>query len=87
MKLRTSLSYLGIDPESRYKQKKFFRRNNKYDTNHRYVRSLQDADFIPYSNDDADTFLDAVDGNHTVFSPDLLEVNKDNEEDDFNKEE
>ena len=84
MKLCTSLSYLGVNPECGYKQKRFFKRNNKYDTNYRYVRSLQDAGFIPYSNADADTFLDAVDGNHTVFSPNLLEVDIDNKEDAFN---
>ena len=50
------------------------------------MHSLQDAGFIPYSNAGADTFLDAVDGNHTVFSPDLLELDEDNEENDFNKE-
>ena len=84
IKLCTSLYYPGIDPESGYKQKQFFKRNNKFDTNHRYVRSLQDADFPSYSNADANTFLDAVDVDHTVFSSDLLEVDKD---DDYNKKE
>ena len=61
-----------MDPQAPLKKKAHFRGRNSYQKNNNYVRSLQDAGFIPFDGADADNFIDVVDNDHEVFSPDIL---------------
>ena len=72
MKLRQSLNYMGIDPEADFKKKQHFQGRKTYVKNRSHVRSLIDAGFIPFSGADADTFLDVVDNDPDVFTPDII---------------
>ena len=88
LKLRQALSYLGIDPDAAFKKKKNFKGTNSYEKNRGFVRSLMEANFIPFPRADADIFIDVVDGDHEVFSPDIInQVNDENEGDDEDHEE
>ena len=80
MKLRQSLDYMGIDPESGFKKKQHFQGRNTYVKNRSHVRSLIDAGFIPFSGADADAFLDVVDNDPDVFTPDIINSTHDEEE-------
>ena len=40
-----------------------------------------DAKFIPFRNADEDNFIDVVDGNHEVFTPDIINSIDDNAQD------
>ena len=86
MKLRQSLSYLGVDPESAFKKKQHYQGRNTYTKNHSHVRSLIDAGFIPFSGADADTFIDVVDGDPDVFSPDLINSVQDEDDGEYENE-
>ena len=44
-------------------------RKNPVQKNKDFVRSLQDAGFVPYLEEDKDNFLDVVEGEHEVFTP------------------
>ena len=48
MKVRQALAYLALDPNSPQVKKSQFQLINKYDNAASTVRSLQDANFIPY---------------------------------------
>ena len=72
LKLRQALTYLRMDPQAPLKKKAHFRGRNSYQKNNNYVRSLQDAGFIPFDGADADNFIDVVDNDHEVFSPDII---------------
>ena len=85
MKLRQALTYLGVDPESGFKKKQHFQGRQTYNKHRSTVRSLIDAGFIPFSGADADTFLDVVDDEPDVFSPDI--INSVDDEDDVYEEE
>ena len=57
LKLRQTLLYLGMDPDAGTKKKKrYFQKNKSYTQNRDFVRSLQDAGFIPFSEVDKDIF-------------------------------
>ena len=81
MKLRQSLSYMGVDPESAFKKEQHFKSWNTYTKNSVTVRSLMDAGFIPFSGADTDTFLDVVADDPDGFSPDIINYVDDEEED------
>ena len=85
MKLRQALTYLGVDPESGFKKKQHFQGRQTYNKHRSTVRSLIDAGLIPFSGADADTFLDVVDDEPDVFSPDI--INSVDDEDDVYEEE
>ena len=72
MKLRQSMTYLGMDPDANNNKRTHFTRKKTYDRHRSTVRSLIDAGFIPYSQADVDTFIDVVDGDPDVFSPDII---------------
>jgi len=72
MKLQQSLTYLGINPDANHHKRTHFTRKKTYDRHRSTVRSLIDAGFIPYSLADVDTFIDVVDGDPDVFSPDII---------------
>ena len=77
MTLRQSLSYMGVDPELAFKNKQHYQRKQMYNKNRSHVRSLIDTGFIPFSGADEDTFIDVVDGDPDVFSPDIINSVKD----------
>ena len=72
MKLRQSLSYLGMDPEPNHKRKTHYQRRLTYNQHRSTVRSLIEAGFIPYSGADADTFFDMDDCKPDIFAPDII---------------
>ena len=72
MKLQQSLTYLGINPDANHNKRTHCTRKKTYDRHRSTVRSLIDAGFIPYSLADVDTFIDVVDGDPDVFSPDII---------------
>ena len=72
LKLKQALSYLKMVPEAPHQKRTNFKGKNSYRANNDYVRSLQDAGFIPYDRADADNFLDVVDDDHDVFTPDII---------------
>ena len=57
IKLQQALAYLEMEPKAPYKKRNNFKGKNTYQQNRDYVRSLQDAGFIPYDGADADNFL------------------------------
>ena len=61
-----------MDPEAPAKKRNNFNGRNSYQQNNSYVRSLQDAGFIPFDGADADNFIDVVDQDHDVFTPDII---------------
>ena len=61
-----------MDPRAPYKKRDNFKGRNSYQKNNSYVRSLQDAGFIPFDGADADNFIDVVDDDHAVFTPDII---------------
>ena len=69
LKLRQSLLYLEIDPDTGMKKKQYFQTNKSYTKNRNFVRSLQDAGFIPYLEANEDNFLDIVEGKQEIFTP------------------
>ena len=71
LKLRQALTYLGVDPQAAFKKRTNFKGRNTYGQNSSYVRSLQDAGFIPFEAD-SDNFVDVVDGDHEIFTPDIM---------------
>ena len=72
LKCKQALTYLGFDPNTAFKKKAHFRGKNSFKENRAYVRSLMDAGFLPYGRADPDNFVDVVDGNHDVFTPDVI---------------
>ena len=72
MKLQHSLTYLGMDPDANFKKRTHFTKKKMYDRHRSTVLSLIDAGFIPYSQADVDTFIDVIDGEPNVFSPDII---------------
>ena len=80
MKLQQALSFLKIDPAAPFKKRQHFRGRNTYTKNSSFVRSLQDAGFIPYNGADADNFIDVVDEHHDVFTPDIINSVADDDE-------
>ena len=72
MKLRQSLSYMGVDLEAGFKKKQHYTSKRSYNKNRSYVRLLMNANFIPFNAADEDIYMDIVDGNYTTFSPDIL---------------
>ena len=83
MKLRQALTYMGVDPEAPFKKKMHFQRRHTYDKNRSFVRSLMDAGFIPFTGADEDNFIDVVDGDFSVFSPDIINSVEDDTEEDI----
>ena len=69
LKLRQTLLYRGMYPDTGTKKKQYFQKNNSYTKNRKFVPSLQDAVFIPYLELDKDSFLDVVEGEPEVFTP------------------
>ena len=72
MKLRHALSYLRMEPSAPLKKQTHFKGRNSYQRNNAMVRSLQDAGFIPFDGADADNFLDVVNNDLQVFTPDII---------------
>ena len=72
MKLKQSLTYLDMNPDANSTRRNHSQHKKTYDRNRSTVRSLIDAGFIPYSQADLDTFIDVVDGDPDVFSPDII---------------
>ena len=82
-KLRQVLSYLGIDPNAAFKKRTHYQNQNSYAKNKNFVRDLMDAKCIPFQNADEDNFIDVVDGNHEVFTPDIINSIDDNAQDEW----
>ena len=72
MKLRQSLTYLDMNPDANSTRRTHFQQKQTYERNRSTVRSLIDAGFIPYSQADVDTFIDVVNGDPDIFSPDII---------------
>ena len=73
MKLWQALSYLRMDPGAPMKKQAHFKRRNSYQRNNGKVRSLQDAHFIPFNVADLDLFIDVIDDDLDIFTPDSNE--------------
>ena len=86
MKLHQTLTYMGVDPESALKKKMHFQGQQTYDKNRSYVRSLMDAGFIPYTEADEDNFIDIVDGDFSIFSPDIINSVEDADQNDIDED-
>ena len=88
LKLKQALTYLGVDPDAVFKKQQNFKGKNSYAANRSYVRSLMDAGFIPYGRADEGNFVDVVDGDHSVFTPDIINSITDEEiyDDEFEEE-
>ena len=71
MKLHQAFSYLRMDPNAPFKKQTHFKGRNSYQRNNAMVPSLQDAGFIPFDGADTDNFLDVVDDDLQVFTPDI----------------
>ena len=71
LKLRQAITYLSIDPQAAFKKRTNFKGRNTYGDNRSYVRSLQDAGFIPFEAD-SNNFVDVVDGDNEIFTPDIM---------------
>ena len=69
IKVKQALQYLDIDPQSAAKKRAFYKSNQTYDTTPATIRSLQDANFIPFETP-TDALLDIVDDN--VYELDFL---------------
>ena len=72
MKLKQPLTYLDMNPDANSTRRTHFQHKKTYDRNRSTVRSLIDAGFIPYSQADVDTFIDVIDGEPNLFSPDII---------------
>ena len=72
LKLCQSLTYLGIDPDAVNKKKANFQGRYSYAQNRDYVRTLQDAGLIPYTDASEDNFVDVVDNDQELYTPQLL---------------
>ena len=72
LKLQQALVYLNLDPMAPYKKRNNFKGKNTYSQNRNYVCFLQDAGFVPFDDADADNVLDVVDGNHSGFTPEII---------------
>ena len=70
-KLRKALTYLKVDNKWAQNNKRSYERKNTYNKRRNFVRSLQDANFIPF-DEDPDAFLDAVEGDDDIFTAELL---------------
>ena len=86
LKLQQSLSYLGIDPDAAFKKKSNFKGKQSYEKNRAFVRSLMQANFIPFPRADADLFIDVVDGDYEVFTPNIINQVNDSNDDDQEEE-
>ena len=86
MKLRQALTYMGVDPEAAFKKKVHFQSRDTYDKNRSFVRSLMDAGFIPFTGADEDNFIDVVDGDFSIFSPDLINSVEDDTQEDIGED-
>ena len=58
-----------MDPGAPVKKKAHFKRRDSYQQNHAKVRSLQEANFIPFNIADPDNFLDVIDEDMGVYTP------------------
>ena len=72
MKLHQALSYLRMDPIAPFKKQTHVKGRSSYQQNNAMVRSLQDTGFIPFDDADADNFLDIVNDDLQVFTPDVI---------------
>ena len=72
MKLYQAMVYMGVNPEAGFKKKIHFQGWQSYDKNRSYVRSLMDTGFITFTGVDKDTFIDVVNGDQYVFTPDIF---------------
>ena len=79
IKLQQALACLKMEPAAPYKKRNNFKGRNTYQQNNDYVRSLQDAGFIPYDGADADNVLNVVDDDHNVFTADIINAVEDGE--------
>lgn len=71
MKLRHALLYLKIIPHATYKKNNHYKGQNSYQQNNTFARSLQDSEFTPFDMADSDNFLNVVEKEHEVFTPDF----------------
>ena len=76
--LYQDLTYLCVDIDTAYQKKTYFRGKNMYQENNNYGRSLIDAGFIPYNVADPASFVDVVDDDYKVFTPEIINAVDDN---------
>jgi len=72
IKVQQALAYLKMEPKAPSNKRNHYTGKNTYHQQNNFVRSLQDAGFIPYDEVDADNFLDIVNDDHDVFTPDII---------------
>ena len=74
-KVRVALCYLGNNPKMAQNMKKW-QGCNDYKTNKAKVRTLMAEHFIPYSEAPLSVFVDIIDEDHNVFTPDNASPNQ-----------
>jgi len=58
-----------MSPDAGAKKKQQSQADNSYSKDRNFVRSIQDTCFIPYLEADTDNFLDVVEGEQKVLTP------------------
>lgn len=67
-----NLIYIGINPNMSFKKKMHFKGHQSQEKNYRFIRSLMNANFIPFSASSNDIIVDMVDNTHDVFNHDII---------------
>ena len=70
MKLKQCLAYLKDNPTAGETKRNIFQKKNLYNNRRDTIKTLQDANFIPFQNISTDVFLDTIDDNDPVYTPD-----------------
>ena len=72
MKLKQCLAYLKDNPTAGGTKRKIFQKKNIYNNRCDTLKTLQDANFIPFQNILSDVFLDTIEDNESVYTPDTI---------------
>ena len=70
MKLKQCLAYLKDNPTAGETKRKIFQKKNLYNNCCDTIKTLQDANFIPFQNISSNVFLDTIKDNESVYTPD-----------------
>ena len=72
MKLKQCLAYLKDNPTAGETKQQIFQKKNIYINRRDTIKTLQDANFIPFQNISSDLFLDTIEDNESVYTPDTI---------------
>ena len=72
IKLQQALAYLKMELKAPYNKVNHYKGKHTYQQQNNFVRSLQDAGFVPYDAADPDNCLDVVNNDHDVFTSDII---------------